>query len=41
MEKMELHAAITPRALFFPAFLLNLIQPEIASFDQSTPKTLP
>jgi len=31
----------TPRALFSPTFLLNLVQLEIASFDPPTLKTLP
>jgi len=32
---------ITPRALFSPTYLLNLVKPEIASFDPPTPKTPP
>jgi len=30
---------ITPRALFSPTYLLNLVKPEIAPFDPPTPKT--
>jgi len=32
---------ITPRALFSPTYLLNLVQLEIALFDPPTPKTPP
>jgi len=32
---------ITPRTLFSPTHLLNLVQSEIASFDPLTPKTPP
>jgi len=31
---------ITPRAVFYYTFLLNLVQLEIAPFDPPTPKTL-
>jgi len=30
---------ITPRALFSPTYLLNLVKPELVSFDPPTPKT--
>ena len=31
----------TPRALFYPTFMLNLVQLEIAPFDPPNPKTIP
>jgi len=32
---------ITPRALFPPTYLLNLVKPELAPFDPPTPTTPP
>ena len=32
---------ITPHALFSPTYLLNLVKPELAPFDPTTPKTHP
>ena len=31
----------TPRTLFSPTYLLNLVKPELAPFDPPTPKTHP